>query len=132
MLEKALHPRQLKAVRMIRAGSAADQVCKALRLPLDSVRAVETVCRDVPDDILARLERALSDNEKLRRRIRSRIPIVRAHARSEPKRIGAATLAGAAHSGVRSDVFACTTMTGVCPILSRRTCDFPPVFATRC
>ena len=75
-------------------------MCKALRLPLDSVRAVETVCRDVPDDILMRLERALSDNEKLRRliaglciadarrRLRSRIPIVRAHARNDLKRIG--------------------------------------------
>jgi len=69
MADKGLHPRQLKAVRLIRAGSGADQVCKALRLPLDSVRAVEAVCRDVPDDILVRLERALSDNEKLRRLI---------------------------------------------------------------
>jgi len=78
MSDKALHPRQLKAVRMIRAGSAADQVCKAMRLPLDSVRAVETVCRDVPDDILARLERALSDNDKLRRLIAGLVSPMRA------------------------------------------------------
>ncbi len=67
MSERILNVKQLKAVRMIRAGSASDQVCRALRLPLDSVRNLEVSCRNVPDDILARLEQALSANEKLRR-----------------------------------------------------------------
>lgn len=52
---------------MLRAGSSSDQVCRSLRLPLEGVRSLEIVCRNVPDDILARLEQALSDNEKLRR-----------------------------------------------------------------
>ena len=67
MSVKLLRFKQLKAVRMIRAGSTPDQVCKALRLQPDSVRAWETAWRNVPDDILARLEHVLSDNEKLRR-----------------------------------------------------------------
>jgi len=67
MSERILNVKQLKAVRMIRAGSESDQVCRALRLPLDSVRSLEVSCRNVPDDILARLEQALSANEKLRR-----------------------------------------------------------------
>jgi len=64
---RLLRFKQLKAVRMIRAGSAPDQVCKALQLEPDSVMAWESACRNVPDDILARLEHVLSDNEKLRR-----------------------------------------------------------------
>ncbi|HXR63339.1 MAG TPA: hypothetical protein VN720_07345 [Rudaea sp.] len=67
MSERVLSVKQLRAVRMIRAGSASEQVCRALRLPLDSVRSLEASCRNVPDDILARLEQALSANEKLRR-----------------------------------------------------------------
>jgi hypothetical protein len=64
---RLLRFKQLKAVRMIRAGSEPDQVCKALHLQPDSVKAWESACRNVPDDILARLEHVLSDNEKLRR-----------------------------------------------------------------
>jgi hypothetical protein len=64
---RLLRFKQLKAVRMIRAGSAPDQVCKALHLALDNVEAWESACRNVPDEILARLEHVLSDNEKLRR-----------------------------------------------------------------
>jgi len=64
---RLLRFKQLKAVRMLRAGSTPDQVCKALHLPPDSVMAWENACRNVPDDILARLEHVLSDNEKLRR-----------------------------------------------------------------
>ena len=67
MSDRILSVNQVKAVRMIRAGSASDQVCRALRLRLDSVRSLELSCRNVPDDILARLEQALSANEKLRR-----------------------------------------------------------------
>ena len=67
MSERVLSLNQVKAVRLIRAGSASDQVCSALQLPLDSVRSLEMACRNVPDDILARLEEALSANEKLRR-----------------------------------------------------------------
>jgi hypothetical protein len=67
MSDRVLNVRQLKAVRLIRAGSPSDQVCRALRLPLDRVRTLESACRDVPDDFLARLEQALSANEKLRR-----------------------------------------------------------------
>ena len=52
---------------MIRAGSTLDQVCKALHLQPDGIEAWESACRNVPDDILARLEHVLSDNEKLRR-----------------------------------------------------------------
>ena len=63
---RLLRFKQLKAVRMIR-GSPPDQVCKTLRLQPDSVKAWETACRNVPDDILARLEHVLGDNEKLRR-----------------------------------------------------------------
>jgi len=64
---RSLRFKQLKAVRMIRAGSAPDQVCRELRVQPDSVKAWETACRNVPDDILARLEHVLGDNEKLRR-----------------------------------------------------------------
>jgi len=64
---RLLRFKQLRAVRMIRAGSTPDQVCKALRLQPDSIRAWESACQNVPDDILARLEHVLSDNEKLRR-----------------------------------------------------------------
>ena len=64
---RLLRFKQLRAVRMIRAGSTPDQVCKALRLQPDSIRAWESACENVPDDILARLEHVLSDNEKLRR-----------------------------------------------------------------
>ena len=67
MSDRILSVKQLKAVRLIRAGSASDQVCRALRLPLDRVRTLEIAYRNVPDDILARLEQALSANEKLRR-----------------------------------------------------------------
>ena len=67
MSVRFLRFKQLKAVRMIRAGATPDQVCKTLHLQLDSVKAWESACRDVPDDILARLEHVLSDNEKLRR-----------------------------------------------------------------
>jgi hypothetical protein len=67
MSVRLLRYKQLKAVRMIRAGSTPDQVCKALHLAPDSVKSWESACRNVPDDILARLEHVLSDNEKLRR-----------------------------------------------------------------
>jgi len=64
---RLLRFKQLKAVRMIREGSPPDQVCKTLRLQPDSVKAWESACQNVPDDILARLEHVLGDNEKLRR-----------------------------------------------------------------
>lgn len=67
MSDRILSVKQLKAVRLIRAGSAPDLVCRALQLPLDSVRRLELAYRNVPDEILARLEQALSANEKLRR-----------------------------------------------------------------
>jgi hypothetical protein len=67
MSDRILSAKQLKAVRMIRAGSESDQVCRAMRLPIASVRSLEIAYRNVPDDILARLEQALSANEKLRR-----------------------------------------------------------------
>ncbi len=69
MSDRTVSAKQLKAVRLIRAGSASDQVCRALQLRLDSVHSLEIACRNVPDDILARLEQALSVNEKLRRLI---------------------------------------------------------------
>jgi hypothetical protein len=59
--------RQVRAVRLLRSGSTSDQVCRSLRLPLESLRSLEIACQNVPDDILARLEQALSENEKLRR-----------------------------------------------------------------
>ena len=49
---RLLRFKQLRAVRMIRAGSTPDQVCKALRLQPDSIRAWESACQNVPDDIL--------------------------------------------------------------------------------
>jgi hypothetical protein len=67
MSEKMLRFKQLKAVRMIRAGSTPDQVGKALRLQPDNIRNLEAAYRNVPDELLARLEQVLSDNEKLRR-----------------------------------------------------------------
>ena len=67
MSVRFLRFKQLKAVRMIRAGAMPDQVCKALHLQPDGVRAWESACRNVPDDILARLEHVLAENEKLRR-----------------------------------------------------------------
>ena len=67
MSEKILRFKQLKAVRMIRAGSPPDQVCKTLHLRPDSVKDLEAAYRSVPDDLLARFEQVLSDNEKLRR-----------------------------------------------------------------
>ena len=62
---------QLKAVQMIRAGSASDQVCRTLRLRPDSVRTLEIAWKNVPNDVLARLEQTLNANEKLRRLIAS-------------------------------------------------------------
>jgi len=64
-----LQLKQLKAVRMLRAGSTPDQVGEALRLQPDKVRAWESACRNLPDDVLARLEHVVGDNEKLRRLI---------------------------------------------------------------
>ena len=69
MSDRTVSVKQLKAVRLIRAGSASDEVCEALQLRLDSVRSLEIAYRNVPDEILARLEQALSANEKLRRLI---------------------------------------------------------------
>ena len=54
-------------MRLIRAGSVPAEVCQTLRLRPESVKALELECRNVPDDFLARLERLLSANEKLRR-----------------------------------------------------------------
>ena len=59
--------KQLKAVRMIRAGSTPDQVGKALCLQPDDIRDLEAAYRSVPDELLARFEQVLGDNEKLRR-----------------------------------------------------------------
>jgi uroporphyrinogen-III synthase len=67
MLGRIVSVNQLKALRLIRAGSATDRVCRALGLRPDSIRSLEIACRNVPDDILARLEQALTANEKLRR-----------------------------------------------------------------
>ena len=71
MSEKILRVKHLKAVRQLRAGSALDTVCKAMRLQPEGVKDLEVEYRNVPDDILARLEQALSANEKLRRLVAS-------------------------------------------------------------
>ena len=60
---------RVRAVRLLRAGSTADEASRALRLAPDSVRRSELAFRDIPDDVLALLEQLLSDNEKLRRLI---------------------------------------------------------------
>ena len=67
MSNRILRVKHLKAVLQLRAGSALDEVCKALHLQPDGVKSLEAKYRNVPDDILARLEHALSANEKLRR-----------------------------------------------------------------
>ena len=67
MSERILRANQVKAIRLIRAGTDLEQVCETLRLQPASVEALERGCRNVPDDFLARLEQALSMNEKLRR-----------------------------------------------------------------
>ena len=67
MSERALRASHVKAIRLIRAGTDPEQVCETLRLRRASVEALERGYRNVPDDFLARLERALTINEKLRR-----------------------------------------------------------------
>ena len=69
MSVRALNVDLVKAVRLIRAGSASDQVCRALMLSRERVRSLESDCRDVPDEFLARLEQALAANVRLRRLI---------------------------------------------------------------
>lgn len=69
MSVRALNVELVKAVRLIRAGSASDQVCRTLMLSRERVRSVESACRDVPDEFLARLEQALTANARLRRLI---------------------------------------------------------------
>jgi hypothetical protein len=69
MLDKIVGVKQLIAVRLIRAGSATDQVCKDLRLLPDRIRSLEIACRNVPDYFLAQLEQTLAANVKLRRLI---------------------------------------------------------------
>lgn len=60
---------KVRAARLLRAGSSADEASRALRLAPDSVRRAHEAFRDVPDDVLAQLERVLGENEKLRRLI---------------------------------------------------------------
>ena len=69
MLDKIVGVKQLIAVRLIRAGSATDQVCRDLRLLPDRIRSLEIACRNVPDYFLAQLEQTLAANVKLRRLI---------------------------------------------------------------
>jgi hypothetical protein len=69
MVDKIVSVKQLTAVRLIRAGSATDQVCRDLRLPPDRIRSLEIACRNVPDYFLAQLEQTLAANVKLRRLI---------------------------------------------------------------
>lgn len=69
MSERNVSAKLLKGVRLIRAGSASDEVCRTLQLSPEIIRHLENVCQNVPDEILARLEQALSANEKLRRLI---------------------------------------------------------------
>lgn len=69
IVDKIVSVRQLIAVRLIRAGSATDQVCRDLRLLPDRIRNLEIACRNVPDHILAQLEQTLTANLKLRRLI---------------------------------------------------------------
>jgi len=71
MPDKILRVKHLKAVRQLRAGTALDAVCKAMRLHPAGIKDLEVEYRNVPDDILARLEQALSANEKLRRLVAS-------------------------------------------------------------
>lgn len=67
MSVKIFSLRQIRALRLIRAGSASDEVCRSLRLSVLELSRLEIACQGVPDGILARLEQLLSDNEKLRR-----------------------------------------------------------------
>lgn len=67
MSGRNLSVRNLRALRLIRAGLPFEQVCQSLQLSLAAVRGLESALRSVPDDLLVRLEQTLLDNEKLRR-----------------------------------------------------------------
>ena len=75
MSARFLSLEKVRAARLLRAGSTADEAGRTLRLAPDSVRRAHDAFRDVPDDVLALLERVLSDNEKLRRLIAGLQPL---------------------------------------------------------
>lgn len=60
---------RVRAARLLRAGASAEEASRVLRLAPDSVRRARDAFSEVPDDVLAMLERVLGDNEKLRRLI---------------------------------------------------------------
>ena len=82
--------RLLRAIRLIRAGSEPREICTSLQLQRSTVRHLEAVCENVPDDILMQFEQALSANEKLRRLIaglgreNAETPIFKSAGRSAP------------------------------------------------
>ncbi|MEP6483404.1 MAG: hypothetical protein ABJB01_03070 [Rudaea sp.] len=75
MTIKKFSLRRIRAIRNIRSGVATvDQVCEELRIPQESLRALEQACRTVPDELLAQVEGVLSDNERLRRLVADLLP----------------------------------------------------------
>jgi len=67
MAARNLNVRNVRALRLIRAGLPFDQVCQSLQLSLVGIRSLQSAFQSVPDDLLVRLEQTLVDNEKLRR-----------------------------------------------------------------
>jgi len=59
----------IRAVREIRAGASRRQVCGNLGISPRNIDRIESAYGNVPDTLLAGIERLLSDREKLRRLI---------------------------------------------------------------
>lgn len=59
----------IRAVREIRAGASRRQVCGDLGISPRNIDRIESAYDNVPDTLLAGIERLLSDREKLRRLI---------------------------------------------------------------
>ena len=59
----------IRAVREIRAGASRGKVCGELGISPRNIDRIESAYGNVPDNLLAGIERLLADREKLRRLI---------------------------------------------------------------
>jgi len=66
MARIALHLNSVRAVRRIRAGAPRARVSSDFGLSAGSIERIESSLRDIPDAVLAAIERVLDDKEKLR------------------------------------------------------------------
>jgi hypothetical protein len=66
MAAKAFNLDIIKMVRSIRSGAPKGNVCDAFRISSGALEDLENIYRSVPDNTLARMERVLRDDEKLR------------------------------------------------------------------